>query len=125
MHRCAAPLVRHVMAAFRAEELNAQEATQRLGLSRARFYKLYSSYLGACAYHRQGRWTPGVSGGDNAAEWPPHVHALLPKRLGSKPPASYSFAASEVLRAFEYQLTRAQVRRWAIENNLAHPRPNS
>lgn len=113
------------MAAFRAEELNATEATQKLALSRARFYKLYSSYLAACAYHNEGLWTPGISGGDHAPEWPPEVHALLTKRLDSKPPASYSFAASEVLRCCKYKLTRAQVRRWAIENNLAHPRPTS
>jgi hypothetical protein len=46
--------------------------------------------------------------------------ALLRKRLSSKPPASYSFAASEVLRLCGFTLDRAQVRRWAIENNLAH-----
>ena len=50
--------------------------------------------------------------------------ALLTKRLSSKPPASYSFAASEALRLCQYKLTRAQVRRWAIEHNLAHPKPN-
>jgi hypothetical protein len=111
------------MAAFRAEELGAAEGTQRLGLSRARFYKLYSSYLAACAHHREGLWKPGVSGGDHAAAWPPEVHTLLTKRLSSKPAASYSFAASEVLRKCQFKLDRAQVRRWAIENNLAHPRP--
>jgi hypothetical protein len=67
---------------------------------------------------------PGISGGDHAPDWPAEVHALLTKRLSSKPPASYSFAASEVLRLCDYKLTRAQVRRWAIENNLAHPKPN-
>lgn len=67
---------------------------------------------------------PGLSGGDHAPRWPAEVQALLTKRLSSKPPASYSFAASEVLRLCQYQLTRAQVRRWAMENNLAHPKPN-
>jgi hypothetical protein len=51
------------------------------------------------------------------------VEALLHKRLDSKPPASYSFAASEVLRKCHFQVDRAQVRRWAVENNLAHPKP--
>jgi transposase InsO family protein len=52
------------------------------------------------------------------------VEALLRKRLGSKPAASYSFAASEVLRLCDFKLHRAQVRRWAMEHGLAHPRPN-
>jgi len=113
-----------VLAAFRAEELKAQSAAERLGLSRARFYKLYANYLGACAHHQELLWTPTVSGGDHAAAWPPEVHALLRKRLSSNPPASYSFAASEVFRYHRCQLDRAQVRRWAMENNLAHPKPN-
>ena len=79
---------------------------------------------GACAHHQEAVWTPGVSGGDHAPAWPPEVEALLRKRLSSKPPASYSFAASEVLRLCHYKLDRAQVRRWAMENNLAHPKPN-
>ncbi len=113
-----------MLAAFRAEELKAQNAAERLGLSRARFYKLYADYLSACAHHREALWTPRVSGGDHAPEWPPEVEALLRKRLSSKPASSYSFAASEVLRLCHYKVDRAQVRRWAMENNLAHPRPN-
>lgn len=113
-----------MLAAFRAEELKAQSAAERLGLSRARFYKLYANYLGACAHHQELLWTPTVSGGDHAAAWPPEVHALLRKRLSSNPPASYSFAASEAFRYHRCQLDRAQVRRWAMENNLAHPKPN-
>ncbi|HOW68233.1 MAG TPA: hypothetical protein PK256_23370, partial [Verrucomicrobiota bacterium] len=85
---------------------------------------LVVDYLDACAHHRQHLWSPGVSGGDHAPDWPPQVEALLRKRLSSKPPASYSFAASEVLRLCGYSLDRAQVRRWAIANHLAHPRPN-
>ncbi len=113
-----------MLAAFRAEELKAQTAAHRLGLSRARFYKLYTDYLAAGAHHQQSLWTPSVSGGDHAPEWPPEVDALLHKRLSSKPPASYSFAASEVFRKCAFNVDRAQVRRWAIQNNLAHPRPN-
>ncbi len=124
IHRLAAPLIRQVLADFRAEKLQAEPAAARLGLSRARFYKLYTDYLAACAEHRESIWLPGVSGGDHAPAWPPAVEALLRKRLSSKPPASYSFAASEVLRLCDYPLDRAQVRRWAIEHHLAHPRPN-
>ena len=113
-----------MLATFRAGEITAQTARSRLGLARARFYKVYGNYLAACAHHQQATWTPSVSGGDHAPSWPPAVHALLHKRLNSKPPASYSFAASEVLRQCHFKIDRAQVRRWAIENNLAHPRPN-
>jgi hypothetical protein len=113
-----------VLAAFRADQLKAQLAAHRLGLSRARLYKLYADYLDACAHHRESLWIPGVSGGDHAPGWPPQVEALLRKRLSSKPPASYSFAASEVLRLCGYSLDRAQVRHWATANHLAHPRPN-
>jgi len=59
-----------VLAAFRAEEIKAHNALERLGLSRARFYKLYANYLGACAHHQEELWTPSVSGGDHAAAWP-------------------------------------------------------
>ena len=113
-----------MLAGFRAEELKGQSAAERLGLSRAQFYRLYSDYLSACAHHQEAHWRPGVSGGDHTPEWPLEVEALLRKRLRSKPPASYSFAASEVLRLCAYKLDRAQVRRWAIHNHLAHPRPN-
>jgi hypothetical protein len=123
-HRCAAPLIRHVLAGFRAGYFKAKTAAKKLGLSRSRLYKLYADYLRACARHQQDMWFPGVSGGDHAPDWPPEVRALLHKRLSSRPPASYSFAASEVLRQGHFQLDRAQVRRWAIEQNLAHPKPN-
>jgi hypothetical protein len=43
--------------------------------------------------------------------------------LGCSPPCPYSFAASEALRLQAFKLDRAQVRRWAIENNLAHAVP--
>ena len=45
--------------------------------------------------------------------------ALLKKLLASKPPSSYSAAASELLRRLDFKTDRASVRRWAIENQLA------
>lgn len=113
-----------MLAGFRAGHLKARAAAKKLGLSRSRFYKLYAEYLRACARRQQDTWQPEVSGGDHAADWPPEVEALLKKRLSSKPPASYSFAASEALRQCQFKVDRAQVRRWAIENRLAHPKPN-
>jgi len=44
---------------------------------------------------------------------------LLRKLLSSKPPSSYSAAASELLRRLKFQTDRASVRRWAIQNHLA------
>lgn len=44
---------------------------------------------------------------------------LLTKLLSSKPPCSYSAAASELLRRFQFKTDRASVRRWALENQLA------
>ncbi|MBP8262036.1 MAG: DDE-type integrase/transposase/recombinase [Verrucomicrobia bacterium] len=111
-----------MLASFRAGQLKANTAAKRLGLSRSRFYELYGDYLKACAYHHQSTWTPLVSGGDHAPDWPTEVQALLRKRLSSKPPASYSFAASEALRLHRFKVDRAQVRRWAMEHELAHPR---
>ncbi len=74
--------------AFRAEELKTQTAVGRLGLSRARFYKLYADYLAACAHQQEAAWTPNVSAGDHALAWSAEVNALLQKRLGSKPSSS-------------------------------------
>jgi hypothetical protein len=113
-----------VLAGFRAGEIKAKAAAKKLGLSRSRFYELYSNYLKACAHHQQSQWAAKVSGGDHVADWAPEIQALLRKRLSSKPPASYSFAASEVLRQCQFKVDRAQVRRWAIEHDLAHPKAN-
>ena len=122
-HRLATPLIRHVLAQFRAQQLDPHTAAAKLQLSRSRFYELYADYLRA-GPERNSVWSPGTAGGDHAPDWPAHVVALLHKRLASTPPANYSFAASEVLRLCDFTLDRAQVRRWAIENHLAHPKPN-
>lgn len=91
-----------------------------MGLSKSRFYKLYANYLRACARHQQEQWMAGLSGGDHAPAWPEKLIELLRKRLSSRPPASYSFAASEAMRLLNFNIHRAQVRRWAMENGLAH-----
>jgi len=101
--------------------MTAQAAAAELEFSRSRFYELYSSYL-AAGPSRDQTWRPTPSGGDHARDWPAQVKALLRARLSSRPPSSYSFAASEVLRLCAFKLDRAQVRRWAIKNHLAHPK---
>jgi hypothetical protein len=122
-HRLGAPLIREVLASFRRAEVSATVAAQTLGLSRARFYEVYADYLRAAAPHRQTSWSPGTSGGDHAPDWPIGVEPLLRKLLGTKPPAPYRFAASEVHRRLGLQIDSATVRRWAIEHHLAHGTP--
>jgi len=104
---------------FRNQHIGASEAAKELGLSRSRFYELYSQYLHACASGRSQDWSPGTSGGDHRSEWPSEVVQLLQKLLSSKPPCSYSAASSELLRRLNFKTNRASVRRWAIENRLA------
>jgi len=120
LHRIAPPLIRHVLEGVRTGKASAQVAAEALGLSRNRLYELFSDYLTAYGPGTHRHWAPGISGGDHAPAWPLEVTALLRKRLASKPPASYSFAASEALRVCGYRLDRAQVRRWARANDLAH-----
>src|SRR5512139_1564216 len=114
------PLIRHILSAFRAGHLQAEAGGRELGLSRSRFYELYSDYL-AAGLQREQHWVPRSSGGNHAPNWPVEVRALLRERLSSRPASSYSFAASEVLRKCHFKLDRAQVRRWAIQNRLARP----
>ena len=90
-----------------------------LGLSRARFYELFTHYLHACAHGQADTWSPGCSGGDHQPDWPAEVSALLTLLLSSKPPSSYSACASELHRRLHFLTDRASVRRWALQNQLA------
>jgi len=85
----------------------------------SRFYQLRTDYLLACAQGHAEIWSPGLSGGDHHPEWTVEVTALLTKLLSSKPPSSYSAAASELHRRLNFNTDRASVRRWAIEHQLA------
>jgi hypothetical protein len=123
IHRHAPSFIRHVLDAFRRRVLNAAEAAAQLDLSASRLYALSTEHLCARALKQAAHWTPGISGGDHSAPWPQPVLDLLRKRLGCSPPCPYSFAASEALRLHAFKLDRAQVRRWAIENHLAHAVP--
>jgi hypothetical protein len=116
-------LIRDVLEQFRTQQRSATEAAQSLGVSRSQLYRLFTDYLKAYAHQQQRQWRPRSSGGDHARPWPTEVVALLRKRLEAKPPASYSFAASEALRLCGFTLHRAQVRRWAIGAGLAPAAP--
>jgi len=123
IHRHAPTFIRHVFEHFRRRSLSAAQATSQLGISRSRLYALATAYNTARARKRLPLWTPGASGGDHATAWPQPVLDLLKKRLACTPPCPYSFAASEALRLHAFKLDRAQVRRWALENHLAHAVP--
>jgi len=105
---------------FRNQKIRAQEGARQLEISPQRFYQLYSGYLRAYAEGRETDWEPGVSGGDHREEWSKAVIELLNRLLSTKPPSSYSFAASEVHRRHGMRLHRATIRRWALQVGLAH-----
>jgi hypothetical protein len=107
------------MARFGKGDLSPAEAMSELTLGHTRFYELYADYRHACAQHRQRSWQPGCSGGNHRQDWPQEVLALLRKLLGAQVPASYSFAASEALRRYQFKIDRASVRRWALAQGLA------
>ena len=122
-HRHAPAFIRHVLDSFRQRTLSAAQAAEQLSLSPSRLYALATAYNTARARKQPPLWTPGTSGGDHATAWPQPVLALLKKRLACLPPCPYSFVASEALRLHAFKLDRAQVRRWALANKLAHAVP--
>lgn len=111
-----------MLSRFRAGELSATQAVAELELGKSRFYELYADFLRAQAQGPAESWRPGLSGGDHQPQWPDGVADLLRKRLSSKPPSSYSFAAQEAHRLFGFGLDRATVRRFALAEGLA-PQP--
>ena len=123
-HRVAPEMVRDVLSQFRSRMLTAEQAAQRLGLSRSGLYKLYTRYLRAAADGAAATFSPAASGGDHAPDWPPEVAASLRSWLTASPAYSYAFAASEAARLHGFALDRSQVRHWAIREGLAErPRP--
>jgi hypothetical protein len=123
IHRHAPSFIRHVLDTFRKHTRSAVQAAAQLDRSPSRLYALATAYNTARARKQPPLWTPGASGGDHAAAWPQPVTDLLIKRLACSPPCPYSFAASEALRLLAFQLDRAQVRRWALANELAQAVP--
>ena len=99
-------------------------AAAELGLSRSRFYGLYTEYLRACAARRARTWVPGLSGGDHVTDWPEEVEPLLRKLLTNRPPVGYSLAASEVKRRLNFALDPASVRRFALAEGLTPAKPS-
>ena len=106
------------MACFREGSLTAAIAAAELGIGRRRFYQLYATYLRAVAAGTVTAWRPGRSGGHRQQVIPAAVTALWRALLTAQPPASYSFAASEALRRYQFNADRATVRRWALRQHL-------
>jgi hypothetical protein len=123
IHRHAPSFICDVLDTFRQRKLTAAQAADQLGVSPSRLYALATTYLCARAKKHGSLWLPGRSGGNHATPWPQPVLDLLDKRLNCSPPCPYSFVASEALRLHNFKLDRAQVRRWALQNHLAHAVP--
>ena len=111
------------MQQFRAQRLSAAEGAAQLGLGVRRFYDLWQNYLLAVSRRQQHRWRPGCSGGAHRKPWPVAAQALVRKLLSARPPAPYSFVASELHRRLDWIVDRASVRRWAIRHDLATQPP--
>ena len=109
------------MANVRSGLLGTQHVAAELAISQRRVQQLYASYLEACACQRQEQWVPGSSGGGRRREVSEEVLALWRKMLSAHPPASYGFVASESHRRCDFPVSRAAVRRWAIEQGLNPP----
>lgn len=99
---------------FRAGQIGFAEASAGLTLGRTRFFKFYTSYLAAAALRRAHLWSPAASGANHRTPIAAAATATLRKLLGSVPPCSDSFAASEILRRHDAAMDRATVRRCAV-----------
>ena len=119
IHRHAAPFIRDVLKRFRDRFITAAQGADELQISERHFYSLRHRYLKAAAARLAPFWSPKTSGGNHRKPWPALVTALLKKLLSARPPLSYSFAASEVLRRHDLKFDRASIRRWALKNKLA------
>lgn len=106
---------------FRQQTLTAAGAAVELGISSRRFHQLYHDYLNAVGRGQAVTWTPGRSGGHRRRSIPEEVAQLWHRLFSVRPPSSYSFAASEALRRYDFPVDRATVRRWAQEHQLGTP----
>lgn len=118
-NRLGAPHVKHVLEQFCASAMTADSACNSLGICRSNLYKLRTSYLRAKAEGCLTDWSPGISGGNRAPEWPQEVESFIVKALSAG--YNYSFVASEAERQFGRRMDRSQVRLWAIKKGHTSP----
>jgi len=114
-----AALIRHLFSKHRRGLLGVAQLIEEIGIGRTRFYELYGSYLRACAARQGGRWAPSCSGGVRRAKLSAQAAQLLVRLLGARPPCSYRFAASELLRRLKLDVDAATVRRFAQARGIA------
>lgn len=118
--RLASPLIQDAMARLCRGDISAEMAASELGLSRSRVYILRTEYLLHCGLGNPPKsWTPGVSGGDHAPEWPEQIALEIRRFIDAG--YSYAFAASELERLHAFHVDRSQLRRWAISRGLVAP----
>jgi hypothetical protein len=113
--------VRRVLERFNAGHIQTPQAMAELGVSRTTLFELRRQWLNA--ERKNVPWSPGTSGGNHHAPWPEDATAHLRRVLAGPNPYSYAFAASEMERLHGFHADRAQVRLWALRNNLAHSEP--
>lgn len=111
--------VRHLLAGVRAGQISTGDVAEALEVSQRWIEKLYGKYVEACAQGAGEHWTLSRSGGRHHKDPPEEVEKLWRKLLGSKPPLSYSFTASETLRRHGLSVDRATIRRWALHHGIA------
>ena len=116
VHRCASPFIRHLLACFRAGQIDAASAAAELRLARRRFT---SSTPKTSTPAPTARPTPGLRVAPAAIPTrtgPPRVRPGSPTSSSSKPPSSCGACASERHRRLAFQTDRASVRRWALQH---------
>jgi hypothetical protein len=123
--RHGAGFIRNVVECYAQHQCTAIEAAEELGLSVRRVRQLYHDYIQARARGCGSTWQPGCSGGSHHPTWPDQVESLVRTLLGARPPASYSFTASEIHRRFDLVVDRASVRRWALHHQIKKSPPHA
>jgi hypothetical protein len=119
--RHGAAFVRHLLEEYSQQRLTAAAVATTLGLSTRRITQLAGAYVQARAQGQAATWVPGHSGGNRQQAIPSAVAALWRTLFTTQPPASYSFAASEALRRYQFTVDRATVRRWVLQQQLVRP----
>ena len=118
--RLPAPLIRHLLASYRADQISRRRRRRRTGhlpaLASTNSTATICAPVPRAKRHLVARPLRRRSSSRLART---QSRPCSTKLLSSKPPSSYSAAASELLRRCDFQTDRASVRRWAIQNQLA------
>jgi len=122
-HRLGAAHIRHVLGLFNDGRMSSAQAMEELRIGRSQLFTIRKQYLKALMGGEADAWLPQSSGGAHHAPWPEDAVSFLRRVLAPPSPYSYAFAASEMERLHGFHADRAQVRLWAIRNNIAHPAP--